>query len=69
MVEVLLLCAFSYTGAIPPDAPVWSLTVLRSALLNSSIRATHATMFSLNPLIVMQPSAPYTSAMVGLQTD
>ena len=59
------VCARSHTGV----APVWSLTVLYSALLDSSIKTTHTTTSSLSPLIVMQPSAPYTSATVGLQTD
>lgn len=48
---------------------MWSRTVLGSALLDSSIKTTHTTMSSLSPLTVMQPSAPYTSATVGLQTD
>lgn len=63
----LLSCPSSYTGTIPPDAPVWGLTVLCSALLDS--KTTHIATSSLNPLIVTQPSAPYTSATVGLQND
>lgn len=43
--------------------------MLCSAPLDSSIKTTRATMSSLNPLIVMHPSAPYTSATVGLQND
>lgn len=60
--SALSLCP---TEVIHPDAPAWSTTALCSAPRSST--ATLTTKSSTNQLTAMQPSAPYTSATVGLQ--